>query len=387
MLTNNERVPLSQVIDLVRVGVPLPFRVLDEHGRMLLGYGQVVIDEMQLAALVARGAWVERPQVQQVRRQLSQVSVARVPSAYHRPTLFDHWEQRVWQLDTLLRKVMRHEQVSAELEQFAVDQIRLVDRDTDVALFMAIRQDDHRFALYALTHGLYTATVALLAGRQLGWTGEQLRCITCSALTMNLSIGELQSVQAEQKTPPTPKQMEQLRSHPQRSADLLRAAGVRDSNWLTTVQDHHERRNGKGYPRGTQEISDLAAVLRAADVYMAKVSPRAQRPAMLPKQAARQLYEDEGGGPIAAALIKPLGIYPPGDLVRLRSGEIAVVVRHGATGATPQVATLSTRHGKPSVATEMRDTSVAEFAIDGLPQDRSNYTRILPERVYGIIEA
>jgi HD-GYP domain-containing protein (c-di-GMP phosphodiesterase class II) len=387
MLSNEDRVPLGQLADLIKVGEPLPFRVLDSQARMLLGQGQVLLDPAQLAMLLERGAWVERAQVVVVRQERSQPKTSRVPSAYRRITLFDKWEQRVWQLDALLRKVHRHEAVADELAQFGSEQMQLVERDADVALFMAIRQDDRRYALYALTHGLYSATVALLIGRQLGWDNDKLLCLTRAALTMNVSIGELQAVLAEQKAPPTPRQMEQIRSHPQRSADLLRAAGVNDAAWLATVVDHHERRNGGGYPRGLNEISPLAAVLRAADVYMAKISPRAQRAPVVPKLAARQLYEEEAGGPIAAALIKPLGVYPPGDLVKLRSGEVAVVVRRGSSASAPLVATVSNRQGKASVSTVTRDTAQAEFAIEGAVPDRSGFGRILPERVYGLIDA
>jgi HD-GYP domain-containing protein (c-di-GMP phosphodiesterase class II) len=387
MSSIEDRVPLGQVADLIKVGEPLPFRVLDVHARMLLGQGQVLVDQQHLDMLLERGAWVEKAQVIVVRQERSQPKTSRVPSAYRRITLFDTWEQRIWQLDALLRKAHRHEAVADELAQFGTEQMHLVERDVDVALFMAIRQDDRRFALYALTHGLYSATVALLIGRQLGWDNDKLRCLTCAALTMNVSIGELQAVLAEQLTRPSPRQMDQIRSHPQRSADLLRAAGVNDVAWLATVVGHHERRNGGGYPRGLREANPLVAVLRAADVYMAKISPRAQRAPMLPKLAARQLYEEEGGGPIAAALIKPLGVYPPGDLVKLRSGEVAVVVRRGASGIAPLVATVSNRQGKASVSTVTRDTSQAEFAIEGAVADRTSFGRILPERVYGLIDA
>ncbi|MBK6852864.1 MAG: hypothetical protein IPG93_14840 [Burkholderiales bacterium] len=181
--------------------------------------------------------------------------------------------------------------------------------------------------------------------------------------------------------------MEQIRSHTLRSVQLLRDAGVSDDDWLATVMDHHERRNGKGYPRGLTEVADLATVLRAADVYMAKISPRAQRPALAPKAAARQLFEEEAGGPVASALIKPLGVYPPGDLVKLRNGEVAVVIRRGATAAAPLVAAITNRLGKPTVATTQRDSAQAEFAIDSAVPDHGAFGRILPERVYGLLES
>ena len=41
--------------------------------------------------------------------------------------------------------------------------------------------------------------------------------------------------------------------------------------------------------------------------------------------AARQLFQEEQGGALAGALIKAVGVYPPGDLVRLKNGDIGVV--------------------------------------------------------------
>jgi HD-GYP domain-containing protein (c-di-GMP phosphodiesterase class II) len=379
-------VPLSQVEDLIRVGEPLPFRVLDVQARMLLACGQKLLNEGQLQMLMDRGAWVERSQVQLTRVQRQQAGHALVPSAYRHRTLFDAWEELVWQLDRVLKRALRREAVAAEIAELSRTLVQLIDRDADVALYTAVRQDDRRFALYALTHGIHTATVTVLAARQLGWPPAQQMALCGAALTMNLSIGELQAQMAEQKTPPTARQLDLIRQHPVKSAELLQACGVADADWLAAVNDHHERRDGSGYPRKATEVGDGAALLRAADVYMAKISPRAQRPALVPKVAAAQLFKEEAGGPIATALIKPLGVYPPGDLVKLRSGEVGVVTRRGASGSAPTVATLTNAQGKPVVNTFTRDTSQPAYAIEGALADRTAYGRVLPERVYGLID-
>ena len=144
---------------------------------------------------------------------------------------------------------------------------------------------------------------------------------------MNLGILELQATMAEQDDPPTKKQLDQIRAHPDAAVALLRSAGIVDEDWLAIVADHHEHSGGGAYPRGVGEVHSSAHVLRGIDVYMAKISPRAKRPGITPQLAVRQLFQQNPGNPLSMAVIKTLGVHPPGSLVKLRSGEIAVAIR------------------------------------------------------------
>lgn len=252
---------------------------------------------------------------------------------------------------------------------------------------MVVRQEEKRFALYPLTHGLHAATLAVLTGRYLGWpqAQAQVQRLACAALTMNVSLLELQATMAEQKDPPSKGQIDQIRGHPERSAHMLRGAGVTDTAWLDLVLDHHERAGGGGYPRGLAQVSDDERVLRAADEFSSKISARALRPALAPQQAARELFQHEAGSPVAGALIKSVGVHPPGELVQLRSGEVAIVTRRAATGPSPKVACISDRNGQPIINTVFRDSAEPEFAITGPCTDRARFPKVPPERIYGLI--
>jgi len=394
-VNNPARVPLPEVADLMSPGEPLPFRVLDAFGRLLLGQGQRIHDVRQLQALLERGACVEYEEVQQVRAQRAAAGKGPMPvSAQRELTWFDRFDQQVWALDELLRSLVKGEAradtegvvgLGARIEAFGDAFIALVDRHPDAALFHAVRQDDKRYALYALTHALHAATVALLAARQLAWPAPQVRSAVLATLTMNAAIVELQGRMAEQKDPPSKAQIDQIRAHPHRSADLLAAAGITDEAWLQAVRDHHERASG-GYPKGDVEPGELARLVRAADAYSAKISPRALRSALSPQAAARQLFQEEGGGALAGALIKAVGVYPPGDLVTLKNGEAAVVAMRTAASNAPQVAVLLSAQGKPVQGAPRRDTAQPETAIAGPLADRSRITRVLPEAVYGLLK-
>ncbi|MBL8343506.1 MAG: phosphohydrolase [Rubrivivax sp.] len=392
------RVPLTEVADLMAPGQPLPFRVLDGAGRLLLAQGQTIHGVQQLKALLERGASVEQEEVREVRARQAAATPGGGPvPSLREPTWFDRFEQQTWGLDELLRTLNKGAEMLAATEAetgspwvarvgvFADTFIERVERHPDAALFLAVRQDDRRFALYALTHALHTATVVLLGARQLGWAPAQARTAVLAALTMNASIVELQARMAEQKEPAGKGQLELIRTHPHRSAELLAAAGVADALWLDAVRDHHERKGG-GYPRGEAEPGEVARLVRACDVFTAKISPRALRAALPPQVAARQLFQEEGGGPLAMAVIKAIGVYPPGDLVSLKNGEAAVVVARSASANAPQVAVLLSAQGKPVNGAPRRDTGQPELAIAGPLADRSRISRVLPEVVYGLLK-
>ena len=127
-------------------------------------------------------------------------------------------------------------------------------------------------------------------------------------------------------------------------------------------------------------------MLRHIDVFMAKMAPRAMRAPLPAQLAARQLFQEDGGGPVSAAIIKEFGIYPPGEFVQLKSGEMAVVVRRSANARTPLAASITDRQGMPMVNTVPRDTGKPEFAIVSVVTDKSLVLRVPPERLYGLPE-
>jgi hypothetical protein len=381
-----DRVPLSELVGLLTAGEPLPFRVLDGTGRLLLGAGQRALDASQIEALVERGACVDAEEAAALRRARG-VGAGAPAAAAGPPTWFDDWEAQMWALDGQLRRLLREPGPShgVALQALVDRQLVLIDRFADGALFLLVRQDDRRHALYPLTHGMHAATVAVLGARVLGWPPARVRSLAAAALTMNLAIVDLQARMAEQSEPPDSVQLAQIRAHPARAVALLRAAGVEDEEWLAAVAQHHERTDGSGYPDGLGAVHETAQLLRAADVFSAKISPRALRPSMAPQVAARELFQAEAGGPLAMAVIKAVGIYPPGDWVQLRNGDVGIVTRRARDGTAAVVAALRNAQGRALPQPLVCDTGQAAQAIAAPLADRSGLPRVLPEQVYGLV--
>jgi HD-GYP domain-containing protein (c-di-GMP phosphodiesterase class II) len=162
---------------------------------------------------------------------------------------------------------------------------------------------------------------------------------------------------------------------------MLRAAGISDEGWLSTIEQHHEIPGGKGYPRKLMEVADLPTMLRMADVYTAKLSSRLSRSAVGASDAGRGLFTGEQGHPAAAAIIKEFGLYPPGAMVKLASGEAGIVIRRGETATTPMVASITNREGMALIDPIRRHTTSKDHSIVGLTNERVVKVRIPVEKL------
>jgi HD-GYP domain-containing protein (c-di-GMP phosphodiesterase class II) len=370
---------LRLVQSQVRLGEPLPWGVRDQQGQLLLARGQVIATEAQLDARLDRGASVD---IEEVR-----AAAARADAQAQRPvSLFGQWEKVLWHLDRVLRSIDTEPGFGEKIDQLTRQIVALSLRDPDIAIYLTVRQDPKRLSIYALTHAVHCSLVALLMARRLGWDEAPTLTLMKAALTMNVAILDLQGRMAAQGVPPTASQMEMIRTHPARGEALLAAAGIDDRAWLDAVARHHERPDGTGYPAGLRESGELPTVLRYVDVFLAKMAPRALREPLTAQLAARQLFQESCGTPASAAIIKEFGIYPPGEFVQLKSGELAVVVRRSADARAPLAASITDRHGMPQVNTVMRDTARPEFVIVALAADKNQLLRVPPQRLFGLPE-
>jgi putative nucleotidyltransferase with HDIG domain len=86
----------------------------------------------------------------------------------------------------------------------------------------------------------------------------------------------------------------EMRRHPEIGARILRGANLDDiGEWVLA---HHERPDGRGYPKGIEgaDIPLEARILAVADAYEAMTSDRVYRPAMTPKAAREELRRCAG---------------------------------------------------------------------------------------------
>ena len=371
-----KRLPRSKI----HLGSPVAWNIYNVNGKLLLFKNKVIHSELQLHKLLAHGVYVDAS-LWDVWAE--NTLFAQSPQSAAPVGLLQEWEQMAGILQTLFTDPERKYDFPAQVEKVAVRIVMLHDTHADFSIFRILRQEGSLASGYGYTHAVHAAVLCLMLSRHFNWPTDRAMSLVKAALTMNISIAKLQGTMAGQKGTMDPKQRTELYSHPEKAVAQLKELGVTDCLWLTAVEQHHEHIDGKGYPKGLVEIAEIARVLRVADVFVAKVTPRNFRPALSVQDALWRIFLDENGGYLASAVIKSLGIYPPGELVRMASGELGIVVERTANAKCPLVASITDKAAHPVPRVLRRDTQQAEFAIVGTASDKFILHRLLPERLYG----
>lgn len=367
-------IPLSQVSSSLHAGVTLPWGVRDANGTLLLAKGHVLPDDKAVQSLLDRGMYVDAAEA-------AAAAANKRPDAAKEESMTTRWGGLEARLGTLLKSAS--DQFFIERVNEAIDTIApLADGNVDLLIFMILRHDHSRPLNYGIIHSLHTASICSLLSRRKGWTEPQRRSIIGAALTMNLGMLDLQGSLAVRAGRPTEPERELIDKHPTIAADLLRAAGLTDTDWLTAVEQHHEVTGGTGYPNKVAEPTEMARMLRFVDTFMAKHSPRVGRKTQPAHQAARDLFTHSGGDPLAGLIIKEFGIYPPGAYVKLVTGEVAIVTQRGSAANAPIVMAITNKNGDPLSLPSRRDTSLVGTKIEATVDESLIRVRHSADRLY-----
>jgi HD-GYP domain-containing protein (c-di-GMP phosphodiesterase class II) len=377
-------IPLSS--EGLRIGRPLPFSVRDGSGAVLLARGASIQTEKQLQVLRSRPIFIDMAESESVRRAyagrldqmlrqevaLGRIAEARpdyesipIPGAVRaleRPLDWPNLQMRL----RLMLVDPRGADWVGRLRALRDDVLALVERNPDRALMRLMYDASNEFQDYSANHSLFVCVLAAMACAQVpGWQPAWADSLTLAALTMNITFTQTQDELARQAGPLSDDQRAALRDHPERAAELLAEIGIVDPMWLHAVRHHHSAPSGPMAGRSPQET--IARLIRRADRYAARLSPRKSRSASSATAAAQVALLDEGGHTDEAgqALIRTLGLYPPGVWVKLQCGEIAMVLRRTPIAKAPIVASLVSRSGMALAVPALRNTKMPDFAVTG----------------------
>ncbi len=189
---------------------------------------------------------------------------------------------------------------------------------------------------YTFQHSLNVSVLSLTLGRHLGLVKGELRRLGIGAILHD--VGKMRVPEEVLNKPGrlTDEEFAVMKTHPLHGAKILMGTSDVPDECSAVALNHHERFNGKGYPRGLAGLSigKFGLIAAIVDVYDAISSDRVYHRGMPSHQAVQKVYEWAKNDfyPIyVQKFIQSLGIYPIGSVVRLDTGEVGVVCRqnHG----------------------------------------------------------
>jgi len=136
----------------------------------------------------------------------------------------------------------------------------------------------------------------LLAAELLGSGHEAVRTLSLGGLIHDVGKRGIADEVLRREGKLTDDEWALIRQHPEAGASILRAQEGMSPLVLDMMLNHHERLDGRGYPRGigAEKISIPARICSIVDVYNALATPRAFR-APIPPRAVLEMMREEVG--------------------------------------------------------------------------------------------
>jgi HD-GYP domain-containing protein (c-di-GMP phosphodiesterase class II) len=359
-MLNAVAVPLHRLA----LGQRLPVDVYSGQGRLLLRRGQRLESEEHRQMLAAHHASMNQTDALAWEASLRRSLRNRTPAQAHAPVYLpedildsDYLDARPIEggwldvqeiLRGLLYQGLEAQQPLARLRGIETRVLGLLHHDADEALFVLFQALPELTLGYCATHALLTSTISVLTARKLQTANQDDSLLVSAALTMNIGMARPQDSLARQHHPPNQAQRQLINQHPPTGSDMLRHFGLQDEALLHMIQWHHTPADADLPPAHTQALH----ILHLADTVVAKLAPRASRPALRALDAAKALMQPAAAdsqvqATLRSAMAAVIGFYPPGTYVRLHGGEIGVVIQRGRRAHTPHVASLTTPEGLP----------------------------------------
>jgi HD domain-containing protein len=183
-----------------------------------------------------------------------------------------------------------------------------------------------------ITNLINVGVLATKLGIGLGYYGDDLHRLALAALVHDIGIFAISQNILTKTGRLTSDERALIEQHPRLGYESIRQLGE-SYGWLAeVVLQAHERGMGQGYPNKLKgrQISELAQIIGAVDIFDALISSRPYRRRLLPHQAVRELLVNERTAfprEVMKALVEQLSVYPLGTKVRLSSGEEGMVIR------------------------------------------------------------
>ncbi|HEX7971822.1 MAG TPA: DUF3391 domain-containing protein [Thiobacillus sp.] len=200
--------------------------------------------------------------------------------------------------------------------------------DKDVVLHLVNAKAGDETAYY---HALNVTMLALILGKEAQLSAGEMRALGLGTLLHDIGKEKIPSQILLNKSPWTKAELNFYQQHVAYGVEMAQGLPELSAAALDVIAMHHELLDGSGYPgrlEGEQigRLARIACIANTFDNYCNRVNPA---DSMTPAEAISFMFKKEYGkyDPILMQLfVRCMGIYPPGSVVQLNSGQMGLVM-------------------------------------------------------------
>ena len=182
-------------------------------------------------------------------------------------------------------------------------------------------------------HSLQVCTIATLIALKLGLSEKEVYDISVSSLIHDLGLRYLVVRYEDQDINLLPaKEQEEYKKH-----SIYGYTAIKNEDWLSDtakeiVLNHHEHKDGSGFPLGTDLVSRMTQIVGVCDEFdelicgVGKARVRVHEAINLIRNYSGIWFDDD----IVAAFLQLIAVYPVGSRVKTNKNETAIVMRQNA---------------------------------------------------------
>ncbi len=237
-----------------------------------------------------------------------------------------------------------------EVSKVVCESVESVIRHPDAMAFLTrLRNQD----AYTVEHSMNVCTLAIVFGRRLGLKKRPLINLGICALLHDVGKSRVPLEVLNKPGRLSDEEFEQIKKHADFGKDILSESDRILDEAVTVAYSHHEKVDGSGYPRKIEnkEITLFTKIVSIVDTYDAITGDRVYAKGRPSAEAMRILYENRGSQfdeGLVPAFIQTVGIYPPGIIVELVNGSVAITLdSDGRPKHLPNILVVLDQNKKP----------------------------------------
>jgi HD-GYP domain-containing protein (c-di-GMP phosphodiesterase class II) len=206
---------------------------------------------------------------------------------------------------------------------------------------------------YTAQHSLNVSILSIVLGRHINLSIADLNKVGLCGMMHDVGKLLIPPEILHKSTPLDEEEMRTMKTHTRLGYNLLKSSDNMSASAATVALTHHEQLDGRGYPRRMQEsgISHFTKIVSIANTYDGLTSDKGYKKGKTHLEATHILTNLAGthfDPVLVIKFIESIGVYPPGSLVEMTNGCVAMVIEvHENVKLRPKIIIILDEEKKP----------------------------------------